>query len=1315
MLAMHDYNPTSPSQNGVAATCLSFQAGQIIRLYNRDGSGWWDGEVDGRRGWFPSNYVTADTEAFGMLQDEVLPVCLGTRLLYILTDRGSRQGSRMANGHVSSPSATSTTSWASSVSLPRPHTRTDHRPIESTSSTGSTVSASSIPPISGTYCPPLMVPLLHALNLLSTTIKEQRTAHLQPATACIISCVRSILTEVGCLQKDVEVLKRYAPLAKERKRILGDLGGLVERAKAAAGEVAGHDVRDMTRLGNQLFGHVRTFLAIAVQCGIDVRSPSYARGREQSDPGRGSIEGRWDSQEGTLVRSDGEPDVKEVRGEWKVNEHQPHTHQQDVTSTPKAHMRAKSLSDLKARASKKGDESEEVPAMPKIHDKSYMHSVGRAAGQQWKVSTGITKRFTSAPVAHAHVHSAQSSVSSVASATSSASSSSGSSTSSASTPPTPFSSFPTGPTTTPALLQALRSTHDTYLSTIAAFIGHAHSHSRSSHASSTGHMYDLVREVVEVVCRLLTIVDGVLRADGVQEGRKGELRRAKEGLYAVTSTLADAVRKLTTTPSDDVNGETGPRGGEDELSEEEEKAALLRCATNALKAGADCVGAVKKCLQRASGERPLIVMLPAPGQEPDADGEAAYATYTPSKFSHQRQESQRSYIRVTDLAEAEEGESGHVRSTTALQVLYRASGIQNGEVDDEDLTIQAQTVSFRSIETPRKAVNSGPSVPEVDEPENDLRTDRESAGAGSDDATIEAEGPIEHVEPPSDTETEDESGHGRWAMSPTDSLKDKPLPPLQIPTPTSAGPEHQRSSSPVSSLAPTDDGTTWEGGHNSQLPPASEKARSELPPVPNGMPVSQSRPEGLSWLLSHDHSDEVAYNGEGQLVGASLRALVERMTPHDALVEPAFAAVFFMTFRLFTTPQVLVGAIIARYNILPPPGLTDGETFLWQQQKGLPVRLRVGNFLKSWLETYWRPRNDNVVLPELAAFTRDALATMFPVPSQRIMDLIQSKGDITGGNLDVSPKADRTRDAGIPLNPPSIPPPSGGEVPRPIMTKTVLSALRTKNYTSIAVTDFDPLELARQLTTMECTLYCAIPSAEILETGESHVPYPAVKAVTSLSTVITGWVAESILNEPDAKRRTTLVKFFIKVADVGSFRCLCVVNYAERYCFQRCASLQNFSTPRSILAALDSSTIARLNQTWSVRTIDDGICAIPVLILFRLRVSRRSIACNSNLSGSWQTMPATTTNTAPVSATQLRLPSLSLVGDIYDVFDYIRLTMIKRPLPHRYHVLPRRQPVATHITQESREETPKFQQISQNGTNCTRFVLVHLARFDFRI
>ena len=62
---MHDYQPEGRNIN-----CLAFRARQIIRVLNRDPSGWWDGEVEGRRGWFPSNYVTCEV---GLLTEEELP------------------------------------------------------------------------------------------------------------------------------------------------------------------------------------------------------------------------------------------------------------------------------------------------------------------------------------------------------------------------------------------------------------------------------------------------------------------------------------------------------------------------------------------------------------------------------------------------------------------------------------------------------------------------------------------------------------------------------------------------------------------------------------------------------------------------------------------------------------------------------------------------------------------------------------------------------------------------------------------------------------------------------------------------------------------------------------------------------------------------------------------------------------------------------------------------------------------------------------------------------------------------------------------
>lgn len=68
VLALHDFVPQQ--QN---ATCLSFHAGQVIRVFNRDPSGWWDGELHGQRGWFPSNYVSADERVISLTEEQLRP------------------------------------------------------------------------------------------------------------------------------------------------------------------------------------------------------------------------------------------------------------------------------------------------------------------------------------------------------------------------------------------------------------------------------------------------------------------------------------------------------------------------------------------------------------------------------------------------------------------------------------------------------------------------------------------------------------------------------------------------------------------------------------------------------------------------------------------------------------------------------------------------------------------------------------------------------------------------------------------------------------------------------------------------------------------------------------------------------------------------------------------------------------------------------------------------------------------------------------------------------------------------------------------
>lgn len=61
--ALYDYDADD-------RTSLSFRQGDIIQVITQLESGWWDGVINGVRGWFPSNYCAVVTRADDDVQDE---------------------------------------------------------------------------------------------------------------------------------------------------------------------------------------------------------------------------------------------------------------------------------------------------------------------------------------------------------------------------------------------------------------------------------------------------------------------------------------------------------------------------------------------------------------------------------------------------------------------------------------------------------------------------------------------------------------------------------------------------------------------------------------------------------------------------------------------------------------------------------------------------------------------------------------------------------------------------------------------------------------------------------------------------------------------------------------------------------------------------------------------------------------------------------------------------------------------------------------------------------------------------------------------
>lgn len=74
--AIYDYNATDPAS-------LSFKKNDILEVFNRLETGWWDGYLGDLRGWFPSNYVAviSDEEAEELLygSESSLPLALASR------------------------------------------------------------------------------------------------------------------------------------------------------------------------------------------------------------------------------------------------------------------------------------------------------------------------------------------------------------------------------------------------------------------------------------------------------------------------------------------------------------------------------------------------------------------------------------------------------------------------------------------------------------------------------------------------------------------------------------------------------------------------------------------------------------------------------------------------------------------------------------------------------------------------------------------------------------------------------------------------------------------------------------------------------------------------------------------------------------------------------------------------------------------------------------------------------------------------------------------------------------------------------------
>lgn len=355
---------------------------------------------------------------------------------------------------------------------------------------------------------------------------------------------------------------------------------------------------------------------------------------------------------------------------------------------------------------------------------------------------------------------------------------------------------------------------------------------------------------------------------------------------------------------------------------------------------------------------------------------------------------------------------------------------------------------------------------------------------------------------------------------------------------------HKSESTLVSSVRDSGPSIISQTSTRATSPDGNSKASPKL--------VDDERKDCEEALMAHFYAHELCISPEGRVIGGSLNAIVERLSSHDSTPDPSFLTMVYLTFRLFATPQEFAAALVHRFEYIEESA-NIAQT----------VRLRVSNILKGWLEGHWRHDCDEPLIPHLTQFVENSVKAVSLSAGTRIMDLINivrsTHGPAVPRVISSMGKTNTVGTSKIDSNQPA---------PPPVLSKSQLNALKTWKMSggTISLLDFDPLELARQITIKTSSIFCSVLPEELLGcefTKQSSSLAVNLRAMTQLSTDLNNLVIESILILEDTKKRAALIKHWIKIA-------------------AKCLELHNYETFMTINASLNTTSILRLKKTWEL-------------------------------------------------------------------------------------------------------------------------------------
>lgn len=324
--------------------------------------------------------------------------------------------------------------------------------------------------------------------------------------------------------------------------------------------------------------------------------------------------------------------------------------------------------------------------------------------------------------------------------------------------------------------------------------------------------------------------------------------------------------------------------------------------------------------------------------------------------------------------------------------------------------------------------------------------------------------------------------------------------------------------------------------------------------------------KNIPWFLTSDYESSLVFDSRGKIRGGTKEALIEHLTSHE-LVDAGFNVAMLITFRSILTAREFFYALIYRYNLYPPEGLSYDDYNIWIEKKSNPIKCRVVNIMRTFLTQYWTRNYYEPGIPLILNFAKMVVSEKIPGAEdllqkineklineneKEIMDLVQQDSvQVNGSTLKRENKS-----------------------PTHISSSSLPSSASSAFFRlkKLKLLDIDPYTYATQLTVLEHDLYLRITMFECLDRawGTKYCNMggsPNITRFIANANTLTNFVSHTIVKQSDVKTRSKLTQYFVTVA-------------------QHCKELNNFSSMTAIVSALYSSPIYRLKRTWDLVSVE---------------------------------------------------------------------------------------------------------------------------------